>query len=83
MCFLERSRNVSPTWTHEFSNGNMELVIQFHDSTEARGVANAMIRLIERHGVEDLQRVGISCHGSGTKRFRKQCRSPRLTTGNL
>ena len=71
MSFLERSRNLSPTWAHEFSNGNMELVLQFHDSTEVRGVANALMRLIERHGIEDLQRVGIACHGSSEERFRE------------
>lgn len=47
----------------------MNLMIQFHDSTDLRGVVNAMMRLIERHGVEQLQRVGISSHGSGTNRF--------------
>jgi hypothetical protein len=48
----------------------MELVLQFHDSTEVRGVANALVRLIERHGIDDLQRVGIACHGSSEERFR-------------
>jgi len=61
----------------------MELVVQFHNSTEVRGVANAMMRLIERHGVEELQRVGIACHGSSENRFREQCRSFQLTLGNL
>jgi hypothetical protein len=49
----------------------MELVLQFHESTEIRGVANALVRLIERHGIEDLQRVGIACHGSSEERFRE------------
>lgn len=79
---LDRSLSFSPTWVHTFSNGNMDMVVQFHDSTEARGVANALMRLIERHGIEHLQRVGVACHGSSEERFREQCRSMQLTLGN-
>jgi hypothetical protein len=62
---------MSPTWTHKIGNNgnNTELIVQFHDHPEFRGAANAMMRLIEAHGVEKLRRVGIVGHGSGIDLF--------------
>lgn len=59
--------STSPTWTHEIDNGNhTDLIVQFHDRLEFRGAANAMMRLIHVHGIEELRRVGIIGQGSGT-----------------
>ena len=62
---LGGTRNTSPIWTHEIKNGNTDLIVQFHDHAEFRGAVNALIRLIDVHGIEELQRVGIVGHGSG------------------
>jgi hypothetical protein len=63
--FLGGTRTTSPTWTHEINNGNTDLIVQFHDHFEFRGAVNAMIRLIDVHGIEKLQRVGVVGQGSG------------------
>ena len=63
--FTGGTRKTSPTWTHEINNGSTNLIVQFHDQTEFRGAVNAMIRLIDIHGIEKLQRVGIVGQGSG------------------
>jgi len=59
------TRNTSPIWTQEINNGDTDLIVQFHDHAEFRGAVNAMIHLIDVHGIEELQRVGIVGHGSG------------------
>lgn len=63
--FLGGTRNTSPIWTQEINNGDTDLIVQFYDHAEFRGAVNAMIRLIDIHGIEELQRVGIVGHGSG------------------
>lgn len=60
------TRSTLPSWTHEVSNGNMNFLIQFHDPSDLRGAVNAMMRLIEVHGLPELQRVGIFSQGSST-----------------
>jgi hypothetical protein len=63
--FLGGTRNTSPVWTQEINNGDTDLIVQFHDHAEFRGAVNAMIHLIDIHGIEELRRVGIVGHGSG------------------
>lgn len=78
---LSGTRSTLPSWTHEVGNGSMNLIIQFHDPSDMRGAVNAMIRLIEAHGLEKLQRVGIASQGSSTVHLRwQQRRSPSLTS---
>jgi len=59
------TRNTSPIWTQEINNGNTDLIVQFHDHSEFRGAVNALIRLIDVHGIDKLRRVGIVGQGSG------------------
>lgn len=63
---LGGKRSTSPAWTQDIGNGNTDLIVQFHDHPEFRGAANTMMRLIDIHGIEKLQRSGIVGQGSGT-----------------
>jgi hypothetical protein len=47
---------------------DMRLVIQHLDKPDFRGTINAMMRLIEEHGVLELQRVGVLSQEGGMHR---------------
>ena len=43
----------------------MRLVVQHIDKPDLRGTINAMMRLIEEHGLAELQRVGVLSQEGG------------------
>jgi hypothetical protein len=49
---------------------DMRLVIQHLDKPDLRGTINAMVRLIEKHGILELQRVGVLSQEGGMHRSR-------------
>lgn len=47
---------------------DVRLAIQHIDKADLRGTSNAMVCLIERHGLSELQRVGVLSQEGGMRR---------------
>lgn len=45
--------------THGYISPDIQLALQLVDKPDPRGTINALACLIEQHGLEELQRVGV------------------------